>query len=435
MSLPTYLKFFIPADNTTYKKYMLFRIIKITLFVTWIGLLGMLISRDLLVPSIDSREIAVLKKAGEERFYGVWLENKRIGYVAEQFLPGDGEVFILKQQAHIRLKVLDTVQPIDMVLDARLDRSMRLEHFRFNFTSPFYSMKAEGSVQGTTVHFSLDTGQARITDSITLKKPPMLPLNQRGYLLQQLPQTGDKLKVPFFDPMSLAPRESVVEYRGMEKIFIGSRVRRLHHFEKRFSGMRVNFWLDDKGRIVKEISPAGFVFLAEPEFKARDIQSPGNDLLALVAVPYSGSLPPEDAGTVSYRLTLPPDVELDMHGGRQHFNDNLLTLTREQVPAASTKKPKNGCDIDGNLQASRYVQAEAITGATTEPLQKVRLLAQWIYQHLEKRPVLGQPDALTTLRTMQGDCNEHAALFAALARASGIPTVIATGITLYRDAF
>ena len=47
----------------------------------------------------------------------------------------------------------------------------------------------------------------------------------------------------------------------------------------------------------------------------------------------------------------------------------------------------------------------------------------------------GIPDALTTLNTRMGDCNEHAALFAALARNAAIPTRIAAGVTFHEGAF
>ncbi|MBE0584434.1 MAG: transglutaminase domain-containing protein, partial [Desulfofustis sp.] len=56
-------------------------------------------------------------------------------------------------------------------------------------------------------------------------------------------------------------------------------------------------------------------------------------------------------------------------------------------------------------------------------------------RNLEKRPVIGIPDALSTLKTGIGDCNEHASLFAALARAAGIPTKIAVGVVWQHDAF
>jgi transglutaminase-like putative cysteine protease len=77
----------------------------------------------------------------------------------------------------------------------------------------------------------------------------------------------------------------------------------------------------------------------------------------------------------------------------------------------------------------------SIVEGAKDDLDKVRLLADWVYQNLEKRPVIGIPDALTTLQTGIGDCNEHASLFAALARAASIPTKIAVGVVYHKEAF
>ena len=51
----------------------------------------------------------------------------------------------------------------------------------------------------------------------------------------------------------------------------------------------------------------------------------------------------------------------------------------------------------------------------------------FVHGHLEQKLVPGVPSALETLKSRVGDCNEHATLFAALARSLGVPTRIAVG--------
>ena len=60
------------------------------------------------------------------------------------------------------------------------------------------------------------------------------------------------------------------------------------------------------------------------------------------------------------------------------------------------------------------------------------MLNEWVYSTLRKVPTVGIPNALEVLRVGQGDCNEHTALFVALARAGGIPTRTAAGV-VYSD--
>jgi transglutaminase-like putative cysteine protease len=67
--------------------------------------------------------------------------------------------------------------------------------------------------------------------------------------------------------------------------------------------------------------------------------------------------------------------------------------------------------------------------------EKARKLVTWVYRHVKKRPVLSVPDALSTLINLVGDCNEHAVLLAALARAAGIPAEMEAGLVYLRGRF
>jgi transglutaminase-like putative cysteine protease len=45
------------------------------------------------------------------------------------------------------------------------------------------------------------------------------------------------------------------------------------------------------------------------------------------------------------------------------------------------------------------------------------------------------PDAVSVLKNKRGDCNEHATLFTALARAAGVPARVAVGLVLQDGRF
>ncbi|WP_417913774.1 transglutaminase-like domain-containing protein [Candidatus Electronema sp. JM] len=420
------------------------RIVKIAVLTVWLLLLLGLARRDFFIARLDSGEqTAVLQAAKYQQYYGVHLNGKRIGWVMEDVRPSSSG-FSIRQQAALKLKVLQTVQPVNMDLSAELDSGMRLKTFQFTFSSAFYSTKAEGRTEGKKVFFALNTGRTVIKDAVTLPDTPFLPLNQRGYLLAKMTRKGDRVKHAFIEPMTLTPHESVITYNGRNKELIGGRVYNLHEFTETYSGMKTRFWMDDKGKIIKEESPAGFVYEAEAKFKAMDIQDSGDELLAAVAVQYSGSLLPEGSKTAAYRLRFPPEAQVELNGGRQQFAEGKLRISRDVFPPALPASPDAACAEKKYLKPSRYVQADdpkivakakEIVGTTTDPAQQVRLLTDWVYEHIEKRPVIGLPDALTTLDSRLGDCNEHAALFAALSRSLGLPTAIAAGVTMQRNAF
>jgi transglutaminase-like putative cysteine protease len=66
---------------------------------------------------------------------------------------------------------------------------------------------------------------------------------------------------------------------------------------------------------------------------------------------------------------------------------------------------------------------------------RIQKICEWVYQNIEKRPVLSVSNALETLENRMGDCNEHAVLFAAFARAAGIPARIEIGLLHLRGRF
>jgi hypothetical protein len=416
--------------------------IRIVFIIIWVILFGVLLKRDYFIKSIDIREEQTLKRGKEESFAGIYFQRERIGFVKNKLSESGSEEYLIQQDAFLYLNILNESHPVDMRVKATLTREMLLKDFVFHFTSPFYKMDAEGSVEGQVVKFSLTTGKETITDTIRLQKPPFLSTNRRSYLLKQGLQSGDKLKIPYFDPISLSGKDTVMEYKGREKILINKRIFNLHHFVEIFSGIRINSWLDDEGKVVKEESPAGFVFIAEPEFKAKAIKVKGKEILSSVSIPLTGGIPDlSNRTSIRYKLTLPDGTHFDLNKDRQSLENDILTLLLESLPGDDALACKG---FPEELAATPYIQtknkritdlAQAVTREVTNDLSKVKVLSEWIFENLEKRPVLGIPDALTTLDTKMGDCNEHAALFAALARNAGIPTRIASGVTFFEGAF
>ncbi|THB78164.1 MAG: transglutaminase domain-containing protein [Desulfobulbaceae bacterium] len=420
-----------------------FPLIKIGLFILWMTLFSMLLGRDYFIETIDTREAAALERAERTVFQGIYFKDNKIGYVENQFLP-EGEQIVLRQKAHMQLNISAQTHVIDLDMEATLDSGNRLQTFTFTFSSPFYRMAAAGQVDGNTVSYTLETGSSTIQDSMVLAKPPLLATTRRAYLLIQGIESGEKRRIPWFDPISLTAKESILEYRGKEQVLIHGRIFNLHRFNENFSGARVSSWLDDEGNVVKEESPAGFVFLKEPEFKAKQIDSESTELLSSVAVQIVGEMIDLGSTTVAhYRLSLPDDHQFILNHGRQQFTDGLLIVTLETIPETSTDE-QVPLGFEKYLAATPYIQADAeniiaksteLTSGATTSLEKVKMLADWVHNALEKRPVIGIPDAVTTLNNLRGDCNEHASLFAALSRAAGVPTQIAVGVVYHKEAF
>lgn len=417
-------------------------ILRLALIFLWGTLFILVLQRDYFVKTLDFKESQILKRSQEESFLGIYFKNERIGYVKNRLFKDETNQVNLQQDAFLKLNILNQNHPVRMEITAQLTEGFLLQKFVFDLSAPFYKMQAKGTVDDHLVRFTLNTGKDTITDTIRLNSPPFLATNQRGYLLKQNLKKGDKIKVPYFDPVSLSGKDTIMEYKGRQKILIQGRIHNLHHFTETFSGIRINSWLNDQGKVIKEESPAGFVFIAEPKFKATSIAAKGSEILSAVSAPLIGTMPNiKNLHRLSYKITLPEDTDFTLHKDRQTFNNNILTISMETLPDTNTRACEESHE---ELSATPYVQSNhkkitnlsnALTQETQHPIEKIKILAKWVYENLEKRPVLGIPDALTTIHSRKGDCNEHAALFAALARSIQIPTRIVAGVTFHNNAF
>jgi transglutaminase-like putative cysteine protease len=122
-----------------------------------------------------------------------------------------------------------------------------------------------------------------------------------------------------------------------------------------------------------------------------------------------------------------------------------MTIRKESISNLSQKEEeKSPGERTRYLKATPFIQsdhpeiqtkAKEIVSEGDPDIVKAKKLVAWVHQNIQKRPVLSVPNALETLRNRVGDCNEHAVLLAALARASGIPAEIEAGLVYQNGRF
>jgi transglutaminase-like putative cysteine protease len=81
-------------------------------------------------------------------------------------------------------------------------------------------------------------------------------------------------------------------------------------------------------------------------------------------------------------------------------------------------------------------QAKEIVAGEKNPAQIARRLRAWIQEHMKARTNIGVIRSATdVLESREGVCRDYATLFAALARAAGVPTRLCAGIVFFKGAF
>ncbi|GMV30304.1 MAG: hypothetical protein AMXMBFR59_24290 [Rhodanobacteraceae bacterium] len=98
----------------------------------------------------------------------------------------------------------------------------------------------------------------------------------------------------------------------------------------------------------------------------------------------------------------------------------------EPPPVAADSQPNAWLQSDAGEITRLAAQASA---GDRSPAERMRDLEAFVFSYIDKKGLnVGYASALETAQSRQGDCTEHALLLAALGRAHGIPTRIATGL-------
>lgn len=126
-------------------------------------------------------------------------------------------------------------------------------------------------------------------------------------------------------------------------------------------------------------------------------------------------------------------------------NEHALSFTstaRRIAPTQTVKLPVTGAEFSRFLDEGRGIfpqapeivaRAKEIVGKDSDGRSVAQKLAAWTYANLKWKRV--QSNTLETLASREADCLEHAELYVALARASGLPARVVTGAALGDGSF
>src|SRR4030095_6812936 len=147
-----------------------------------------------------------------------------------------------------------------------------------------------------------------------------------------------------------------------------------------------------------------------------------------------------DARRLRVRLTGLAIDTIEMNGVAQ-------SLTQDVVEISDPSSLKGGAtppDLARYLKPEPLVEsddpairqaAESLVAGTAGARARAEKLTRGVNAMLDKKPTVSLPSAREVLRTKVGDCNEHTALYVAMARSIGIPARIAVGLAYAHGAF
>ena len=239
--------------------------------------------------------------------------------------------------------------------------------------------------------------------------------------------------------------DTSISIESKESIKIGDTEQTVYKLKETYQGLEAFSWITEDGDTMKEESPLGYVLLKESKAEAlkRDKKGPAVDIISLVMIQSNHVDNSAETRYLKARLSGAPFQGFGLDGDRQIFKENIVEVSVQDNPV-SYELPYTGKDLNESLQPTALIQSDderikyqagKILSGEKDALQAARKINEWVYSAIEKKPVVSIPSAVEVLSQRVGDCNEHTTLYAALARAAGIPTRMAAGIVYMRDGF
>ncbi len=375
---------------------------------------------------------------GSEAWMAILQDGRKVGY-AHRSLEPRGNGYRLAEFARMRINTMGLSQDIQVRTEGRLHPDLSLASFTFELQSSMFDFRAQGEVKGKTLEIVVGKDRMEV------------PLKEKVYLTAAVLEGawGSGLKPNqsktffVFDPATMGQRPVRITMVGSEVLDIMGRRQTTRKLAVDFMGASQTAWVGEDGSVVQEEGFLGIRIkrVGKEEAMSGGLPAAGRDLTEVVSVPANVVIEqPEKMALLRLRMTGVND-SLALNGGRQSFTQGILTVKREDTRNLPRGKPSHEKEF---LQSTLLIQADdaqmkakvtEIVSPADPPLTKAEKLVTWVHRNIQKRPVLSVPNALETLRNRVGDCNEHAVLLAALARAAGIPAQVEAGLVYMRGRF
>ena len=376
-----------------------------------------------------------LKKG--DYWVGILYKEKRAGFfhivndLSSVRLDGEIHLNLIGKKSLLKLNGTSLLKP-----------DGKIESFSLKAVCGDYNFTANGMEDygGLLVKFSGDGNsqtQMRIARNISI----------RDILVPDLKiKYGKRKKIVIFNPVTGMQETVCIRGEGTDYLQ-GVKVNIVN---LNCGGSASKLWVTDNGEILKAETPFGFTFVREKKENAVRVRNVPEgelvDILSAAAVDAGVVIEnPVSLKKMVVRLEGIKLKDFTISSERQKVLDGgLIEISRASAPEGNVKFPVDDDRFRKFLSPAFLIdsgdnrimsEAERIIGKETGLWEASKKINNWVFREIRKVSVPGPPSSVQVLASREGDCNEHAFLFAALARSVGIPSEICTGLAYYKGKF
>ena len=299
-----------------------------SLFLVRLGLIEKLFSRPRPLP------IASITSSGDkENWMNIFQNNRKIGF-SHAWFSAENAGYLLQETVHMRINTMGMVQDINLNTRGRLKPDFSLADFEFEINSGRFSFSVNGSVAGKVLKVETTSAGAQRKIDIPLKaKPYLLPAITAAVAAAEL-NSGDKYTFDIFDPATMGQTPVIVEVIGKEDLQITGGTETATKVALNFKGTSQLAWIAENGDILKEKGMLGIRLEKTTRANAlRDLAGASSaDLTQTASIPSNVTFENlERLSTLRVEIDGIANQRVQLHGGRQTFKDNILTIEKEST--------------------------------------------------------------------------------------------------------
>ncbi|HUF24310.1 MAG TPA: transglutaminase-like domain-containing protein [Vicinamibacterales bacterium] len=424
--------------------------LSILILAAWAGVSGLLVYRSYIKASAANLATDLARYGSEAQWRGIYYRGEKIGFSVGQVVPTDSG-FELQEDGRLLMALLGADTVAVLKTTARVDHAFVLQSFEFSLDPGTGPTRILGRVDGLRLELTVATATGSRTETRTLQEPPTLALNLGRRLAAAGLKPGARHEILVFDPATLSNAPMTIIVRDRELIRLAGLPLPVFRLDMQFAGLSATSWITETGEVVREESALGMLVVKEERDVAPRMAVSGRartDLIGTAAIVPAIRHRIDDPRTVRrlvLRLTgaeLPPG-DLDGAGQRElprSGNAQVIELRdpRELEPGALDSDAARYLAPEPLLESDApeiIAEAALAVRGSADPREQAERLVRHVNALLDKKPTVSIPSARDVLRTKIGDCNEHTALYVAMARAVGIPSRIAVGLVYLNGAF
>ncbi len=379
-----------------------------------------------------------------ENWLSYYLNETKIGYSLLKINRGD-TLIKFYNRIKLKLKVGNQLKEVIANTSFITNFKLNLKIIESEQISGKNILKINGKVKKDTLYYLMQTGSEVIKHYLPLP-PNTYPISVLPYLIITQNLKNWKGNILDFTLFSILPAE--IKFQRKDTVIINDTIYSSFVYEIEMANVKSFYYLDSLGNLLKEVSPGGIIGIKESPQKAMaEWNKDFLDILSFFSIPIDTFLPePNKIKSLKLEIQGIDSFEyLDLDLPNQKIISKkplIIKITKPKLEEIKqlkiSEKEKIYLEPTPIIQSTHPLikkKAIEITQNLSEPKAQAERILFWVFHNLKKKATTSYPSAIEILKNLEGDCNEHATLYAALCRSLGIPTRVVVGLVYAGNGF